>query len=68
MCRWPGVEAVDLDFGFERRDVAVQCDRLPPALVRLAGSLGLGIELSQYWASGDEPDAEPRGAPHRGGQ
>lgn len=48
LCAWPGVEAVDLDFGIERRDVAVQCDRLPPALIRLAGSLGLGIELSQY--------------------
>ena len=42
----PGVEGVTLDFGIERRDAAVQCDYLPPELVRLAGSLGLGIELS----------------------
>ena len=48
LCQWPGVEEVTLDFGVERRDVAVQCDFLPPELVRLAGSLGLGIELSQY--------------------
>ena len=67
LCRWPGVEAVDLDFGIERRDVMVQCDRLPPALVRLAGSLGLGIELSHYCASGDEPGAKPGGARDRGG-
>lgn len=44
LVEWPGVEGVDLDFGVERRDVAVQCDRLTPELVRLAGSLGLGIE------------------------
>jgi hypothetical protein len=48
LCEWPGVEDVTLDFGVERRDVAVQCDFLPPELVCLAGSLGLGIELSQY--------------------
>ncbi|MFT3881366.1 MAG: hypothetical protein QM703_17085 [Gemmatales bacterium] len=64
LCAWPGVEAVDLDFGIERRDVAIQCDRLPPELVRLAGSFGLGIELSQYWAPGTEADAESIGKPH----
>lgn len=52
---WPGVEGVTLDFGVERRDVAVQCVTLPPALVRVAGSLGLAIEVSQYPA----PDVEP---------
>src|SRR5262249_11746038 len=45
------------DLGMERRDLAVQCDYLPPDLVRLAGSLGLGIETSQDPASGEEPDA-----------
>ncbi len=64
---WPGVQAVDLDFGIERRDVAVQCDRLPPELVRLAGSLGLGIELSQYPPAVEAADAEPAAAPDRGG-
>ena len=66
LCEWPGVEAVDLDFGIERRDVAVQCDHLPPELVRLAGSLGLGIELSQYWAADEAADAEPSAAADRG--
>ena len=50
---WPGVDGGTLDFGIERRDVLVQCDCLPPELVRLAGELGLGIELSQYPASGN---------------
>ncbi len=45
---FPGVEGVTLDFGIERRDVAVQCDLLPAELIRIAGSLGLSIELSQY--------------------
>ena len=66
LCKWPGVEAVDLDFGIERRDVAVQCDHLPPELVRLAGSLGLGIELSQYWTADEAADAEPSAAADRG--
>jgi hypothetical protein len=48
LCEWPGVEVVALDFGVEQRDVAVQAILLPPELVRLAGSLGLGIELSRY--------------------
>ncbi len=44
----PGVDGVTLDFGIERRDVAVQCDVLPAELVRVAGTLGLSIELTQY--------------------
>jgi hypothetical protein len=48
LCKFPGVESVTLDFGINRRDVAVQCDRLPADLIQLAGSLGLEIELSQY--------------------
>ena len=55
---FPGVDRVTLDFGIEPRDVAVQCDYLSPELVRLAGSLGLGIEISQYPRSHEEPDAE----------
>ena len=51
LCTFPGVETVALDFGIERRDVAVQCDRLPEELIRLAGTLGLGIELSHYPAA-----------------
>ena len=45
---WPGVEGVSLDFGVHRRHVLVQCDVMSPELVRVAGSLGLAIELSQY--------------------
>jgi hypothetical protein len=48
LCEFPGVEGVTLDFGIARRNVPVQCDRLPAELVCLAGSLGLAIELSQY--------------------
>lgn len=45
---FPGVEGVYLDFGLAWREVAAQPDRLPPELVRAAGSLGLGIDLSHY--------------------
>lgn len=48
LCGWGGVDDVTLDFGIERRDVALQCDYFPAELVRLAGLLGMGIELSQY--------------------
>ncbi len=58
LCDFPGVEGVDLDFGVERRDVAVQCDRLPPELVRLAAAFGLGIELSQYPAEWPAPEGD----------
>lgn len=43
-----GVDGAVLDFGIERRDVVVQCDTLPAPLIRLAGGLGLAIEMSQY--------------------
>jgi hypothetical protein len=55
----PGVEGVTLDFGIERRDVVVQCDRFSPELIRLAGQLGLGIELSQYPVSDDDEPEDP---------
>jgi hypothetical protein len=58
LCHYPGVEGVTLDFGIARRDVAVQCDYLPPELVQVAGSLGLGIELSQYPARQTSSDTE----------
>ena len=59
LCEWPGVEDARLDFGVERRDVAVQCDYLPPDLIRVTGQLGLGIELSQYPPRAEAPIAEP---------
>jgi hypothetical protein len=48
LCTFPGVEIASLDFGIERRDVVFQFDRLPAELLRLAGALGLDIEVSQY--------------------
>ena len=45
---FPGVENGILDFAINRRDVAAQLDHFPAELVRLAGSLGLGIDLTQY--------------------
>ena len=45
---FPGVTDLRLDSGYYRREVFVQCDYLPPELLRLAGSLGIGIELSLY--------------------
>jgi hypothetical protein len=48
LCTFPGVEIASLDFGIERRDVVFQFDRLPTELLRLAGALGLDIEVSQY--------------------
>jgi hypothetical protein len=48
----PGVESMYLDFGYYLRvdgeRCVVQCDYLPPELLRLAGELGMGIELSLY--------------------
>jgi hypothetical protein len=66
LCEWPGVEGVTLDVGVERRDAVVQCDVLPPELVRVAGSLGLAIELSQYPAPSEGQEAEPSAAADRG--
>jgi hypothetical protein len=45
---WPGVDGACLDFGIKKRDVAVQVDCLDSELLKLAGDLGIGIELSQY--------------------
>jgi len=48
----PGVYG-ELDFGICKRDVYMQCDRFPPELLILAGSIGLEIALSQYPPSDD---------------
>jgi hypothetical protein len=53
--RRKGVEGATLDFGVERRpDVAVQVQGFPEDLVRLAGQLGLALDLSFY------PEPKPR--------
>ena len=51
-----GAENVSLDFGVWRKRVCAQYSRFPPELLLLAGTLGLGIELSIYGA--DECGAE----------
>lgn len=57
---FPGVEGVELDFGIARRDVVVQSDSFPTALVRVAGELGLSIGLTQYPVeAGGGEDAKP---------
>ncbi|UCG16139.1 MAG: hypothetical protein JSV19_12675 [Phycisphaerales bacterium] len=52
-----GVEDVGLDFPHDLRigrpGVAVQCDYLPSSLLREAGNLGIGIEVSLYPAGGE---------------
>jgi hypothetical protein len=47
----PGVDSVTLDFGCVLRlndGCDVQCESLPPALLKLAGELGIQINLSLY--------------------
>lgn len=48
LVEFDGVEIAHLDFGIELWDVFVHCDYLPPDLLKLTGSLGIGIELSHY--------------------
>lgn len=54
------VESMHLDFGHNLRidgeTCAAQFDRLPPRLLKLAGELGIGIELSLYPRRGDGPE------------
>ena len=53
--RRKGVEGATLDFGVERRaEAVVQVQVFPEDLVRLAGQLGLALELSVY------PEADSR--------
>ena len=46
--QFPGVERATLDFAVEAKDVAIDSKYLPPELMRRAGDLGIGIELSIY--------------------
>jgi hypothetical protein len=46
--RFPGVRHATLDFAVESKDVAIDSSYLPPDLLRRAGELGVGIELSVY--------------------
>lgn len=52
----PDVDDVRLDFPVYRRDVFVQCELFPRDLVRLAGRVGLALELSLYPEADDGDD------------
>jgi hypothetical protein len=55
------ISDIRLDFPYCCRlgeQISVQCDYLPPALIRLAGDIGIGIELSHYPADNEESDSE----------
>jgi hypothetical protein len=54
MLRASDIEEAALDFGIELRDVAIHSDYLPAELIKLAGHLGIGIELSHYPPMKDE--------------
>jgi hypothetical protein len=48
LLRVEGVDGVDLDFGVNRKNGFLQSSRLPPELLRLAGEVGVGVEVSIY--------------------
>ena len=58
LAAFSGVDFALLDFGVSLYEdtVAISC-HLPPALVRLAASAGLGLEVS-YYATSDEPESD----------
>jgi hypothetical protein len=66
LLRCPGVK-VSIDFGVAWRDVIVQSDYLPSELVRLAGELGLAIQVSHYPIS-DKEEAGKETRPARIGK
>jgi hypothetical protein len=49
-----------IDFGTTTRmnDVSIQCDYLEPELLKLAGNLNFGIEISQYHPSIEDFESE----------
>ena len=48
------LEDLRLDFGVSRKNGFLQCSYLPPELLRLAGNLRIGIEISIYGADAVE--------------
>jgi hypothetical protein len=63
LCRQTGIKEVGLDFGIAWRDVIVQCDYLPPDLIRIAGALGIGIEISHYPVDGNVDSSDEERTP-----
>ena len=45
---WTGLSDLGLDFGINRKNGFLQSSYLPPQLLTLAGTLGIGIEISIY--------------------
>jgi hypothetical protein len=46
---FPGIEEAGIDFATSwKSDVVTQTDYLPPDLIRVAGEIGLAIEISHY--------------------
>lgn len=48
LMRFEGVDTVHLDFGVNRKNGFLQSSHLPPELLTLAGTLGVGVEISIY--------------------
>jgi hypothetical protein len=49
LAEYPGVTELLLAFSYERRaGLVIQSDKLPPELLKLAGGLGITIELTLY--------------------
>jgi hypothetical protein len=54
LAEYPGVTELLLDLSYERRaGTVIQCDKLPPELLKLAGELGITIELTLYPNDGE---------------
>jgi hypothetical protein len=53
-------EIPTIDFGTATRmhNVEIQCDYLEPELLKLAGNLNFGIEISQYHPSAEDLESE----------
>jgi hypothetical protein len=47
-----GLEDARMDFGVSRKDGFVRSSYLPPELLKLAGALGIGVEISIYGEDG----------------
>jgi hypothetical protein len=57
---------IRLDFPYSCRlddQILVQCDYLPPEFLKLAGDLGVGIELSHYPPHEEDENSEQGAAP-----
>jgi hypothetical protein len=49
-----------IDFGIEKRNVWAQFEFFPPTLLKLAGNLNIGLEISLYQADEPEKKSKPK--------